>query len=51
MTMGYHPWQSIKGASESDAVSGYGNGLAAGNISQYGGGRGLEAEKKEEIDR
>lgn len=31
-TIGYHPWQSIKGTSESDVVSGHGNELTAGNI-------------------
>lgn len=30
--IGYHPWQSIKGSSELDAVSGHDNEMTAGNI-------------------
>ncbi len=52
--MCYRPWKIIKGASESDAVSGHNMELAAGIIYQQGRGCGLEigkAEEKEEMDR
>lgn len=52
--MCYRPRKIIKGASESDAVSGHNMELAAGIIYQQGRGCGLEmgkAEEKEEMDR